>query len=79
MKIITATRLRNDIFKLLDEVLRTKQPLIVKRKGQNIRIEAEQKSSPTESLFSKPPRTKAVIGDSEELVNLKAWKWSESE
>ena len=79
MKTISATGLRNDIFKLLDEVLKTRQPLIVNRKGQKIRIEAEKKGSPTQSLFSKPLRTDVVSGDTEELVNVKAWEWSEAE
>jgi prevent-host-death family protein len=79
MKTISATGLRNNIFKLLDEVLKTKQPLIVNRKGQKIRIEVEKKESPTQSLFSKPIRKGVVSGDSEELVNVKVWEWSEVE
>jgi hypothetical protein len=78
MKTISTTALRNNIFNLLDEVLKTKQPLIVKRKGKKIKIEAEKSESPTRKLFSKPIRKDVVVGNSEELVNIKAWEWNEN-
>lgn len=78
MKTVSITALRNDIFNLLDEVIKTKQPLIVNRKGQQIKIEAERSKSPTQDLFSKPIRKDVVIGDSDELVNIKSWKWDET-
>ena len=77
MKTISTTALRNNIFNLLDEVLKTKQPLIVNRKGQKIKIAAEKSESPTRKLFSKPIRKDVVVGNSEELVNIKVWEWAE--
>jgi hypothetical protein len=79
MKEVTATGLRNDIFNMLDAVIRTGQPLVVKRKGHRIIIDVEKMKSPTERLFSRSYRKNAVIGDPEDLVDIKAWEWEESE
>jgi len=66
MTTVTASALRSNIYKLLDSVAETGQPLLVKRKGRSIKIVCEEKVSKLSRLV----KHECLVGDPEELVHL---------
>lgn len=64
---ITASELRANIYKLLDEVLETGAPLDIERKGRVVRIVAVEPPSKLEKL---PTREGYIRGDADELVHI---------
>ncbi len=64
---ITASKLREDIYRLLDGVLATGVPIEIERKGRTLRIVAD---AAPERLSRLVRRTDVVVGDSEELVHV---------
>ncbi len=72
---MTASALRRDIYRVLDRVLETGEPVIIERKGRRIRISAEEAPSRLNSLVR---RADVVVGDSEDFVHLD-WssEWTE--
>lgn len=71
---ISASRLRENIYNILDEVAETGVPVKVIRKGKVIRIEAEQKPSKLGRLRKRP----YALKDAESIVQMD-WlnEWSE--
>ena len=67
---ISATRLRQDIYRLLDEVLRTGQPLEIERHGQVLRITAAPPRSRLERI---DPVHELIVGDPDGFAS---WDWS---
>jgi hypothetical protein len=72
---MTASKLRQDIYRILDQVIETGEPVIVERHGKRIRIAAEETPSRIGSLVRRPD---VVVGDSEDFVHLD-WsnEWTE--
>lgn len=72
---MTASALRRDIYRILDRVIETGEPVVVERKGRHIRISAEEAPSRLDSLVLRPD---VVIGDSADFVHLD-WssEWTE--
>jgi len=68
---VTATELRKNIYKLLDEVLNSNIPLEVERKGKRLIITPADRGAKIERL---QPHAECIIGDPEELVHM---DWSE--
>jgi hypothetical protein len=64
---VTATELRKNIYKFLDEVLSTNTPLEIERKGKRIIIAPADRGSRLDRL---EPHTDCIVGDPEELVHL---------
>jgi hypothetical protein len=64
---VTATELRRNIYKLLDEVLQSKVPLEVKRKGKRLIIIPADACSKFDRL---DPHVDCVKGDLEDLVHM---------
>lgn len=67
MKTITVTELRGNIFKLLDEVLRTGIPIEVNKGGKTLRIVPAEPSSKLQNLISRPD---VINGNPEDIVNI---------
>lgn len=44
--IVTPTQLRENIYKILDDVIETQRPIEISRKGQVVRLIFEQKKHP---------------------------------
>lgn len=63
----TASKLRADIYRMLDEVLETGQPLEVERNGKTLVIAPKEEKSIWERL---PRREGAIVGDPHELVHM---------
>ena len=64
---ITASELRANVYRLLDEVLETGQPLEIDRGGRTLRIIAVEPSSRVAAL---PKRPEFLVGDPEDLVSM---------
>lgn len=64
---ISASKLRADIYRLLDQVLDTGQPLEIERKGKVLVIEPKEQGSRLDRL---PHNEGFIVGDPEDLVSL---------
>ena len=69
---ITASQLRQDVYRLLDQVLSTGQPLEIERNGQLLRITPAHAGSRLERL---PVMEELVTEDPSDLASL---DWSEN-
>jgi hypothetical protein len=67
---ITASKLREDVYNILDDVLETGVPVEVRRKGKLLKIIAEEKPS----KLSRLKKRDIVVGDPDDLVEI---DWSE--
>jgi hypothetical protein len=70
---VSSTKLRENIYALLDEVLETGKPLEIRRKGRKLFIVPEPPSSKLARLRKRP----TIKGDPEKLVHRdwsKEWK-----
>ena len=67
---IKASALRENIYRLLDEVLETGVPIEIERRGKILRIAATEPRSKLDNLRPRP----YLLTDPEELVHL---DWSE--
>jgi len=67
---ITTSELRGNIYRLLDQVLETGQPLEIERKGKIIKIVPADKSTKLDRLV----KHDCLKGDMEDIVHL---DWSE--
>lgn len=63
---VSASVLRQNIYRLLDEVVETGQPLVIERKGHRLKVVCQDEGSKLERLV----RHDCVVGDPEELVHL---------
>lgn len=72
---ITATKLRQDVYNILDQVAATGQPVDIERKGKRLRIvllpEVATNRLAVLSSLSDPD---LIVGDPEDLVHI---DWSE--
>jgi len=65
---ISASKLRQDIYRILDEAIETGQPVEVARKGKVLKIVPPAK--PKDKLANLKKRPGAIIGDPEDLVRI---------
>ena len=72
---ISLTALRNNLFKIVDEVIKTGNPLELERKGHRLKIVLEANKSKLENL--KPHD--CIVGNPDELIDLKVAEWHEPE
>lgn len=66
---INATQFRENIYKLLDRVLETGEPLEIVRKGRRLRI-APAGAPKGFSLSSLEPHLDAIVGDPDDLIHM---------
>ena len=64
---LTASKLREDIYRILDHILATGAPVEIERNGRRLRIVADDAPSKFTRLVR---RTDVVVGDSEDFVHL---------
>ncbi|MFZ4811520.1 MAG: type II toxin-antitoxin system Phd/YefM family antitoxin [Ilumatobacteraceae bacterium] len=69
--ILTASKLREDIYRVLDHVLATGEPVEIERNGRRLRITADDAPTRLSRLVR---RNGIVTGDSDDLVQL---DWSD--
>ena len=65
--ILTASKLRENVYRVLDHVLETGEPAEIERNGRRLRIVADYRPSRLDRLVR---RTDVAIGDSEDFVHL---------
>ena len=73
---VTASQLRADIYRILDQVAETGIPVEIVRRRRRLKIVPAEDSKPRK-LDRLKARTKALVGDPEALVHLdwsKDWK-----
>jgi hypothetical protein len=75
MRPISLTALRSNLFKIVDEVIETGNPVELERKGIRLKIVIEAKKSKLENL--KPHD--CIVGNPDELIDLKVAEWHETE
>jgi prevent-host-death family protein len=73
---ISLTKMRSDLYKIMDRVLDTGVPVEIERRGRKIRIIPVPPKSKLDNLVKRPG---TIIGDPEEIVHLD-WsdEWSEA-
>ena len=71
MSQISLTTLRQQLFKVVDRIIKTGVPVEISRRGHRLRIVPVAKTS---KLARLTPH-KATVGNPEDLVELKAGKW----
>lgn len=64
---VTASELRQNVYRLLDEVLRTGRPLEIERGGRRLRIVPVEAPAKLSRLSVHPG---TIVGDPEDLVHL---------
>ena len=64
---ISASKLRANVYRLLDEVLETGRPLEIERNGKVLVIASKQGQSFWDRL---PRREGAIVGDPDELIHI---------
>lgn len=64
---ISASKLRANVYRLLDEVLDSGRPLEIERKGKILVIAPREEQSIWDRL---PRREGAIIGDPDELIHM---------
>ncbi len=67
MKTLTASKLREDIYRVLDHVLATGEPVEIERNGRRLRIVPDEPPSRLGKLIR---RDDVVVGDSDDLVHV---------
>ncbi|PSL04011.1 antitoxin Phd_YefM of type II toxin-antitoxin system [Haloactinopolyspora alba] len=71
---VTASELRQNVYRLLDEVLESGAPLDIERNGRRLRIVAVESPSKLARLTPHPDTT---VGDPEDLVHVDwSGEWS---
>lgn len=63
---ITLTQLRADLYRIIDEVIETGQPLVIERNGQQVVIQRSPVESRLATLVARP---EVIVGDPEDLVH----------
>jgi len=64
---VTPSQLRQDIYRLIDKVLETGEPLEIERKGRRLRLVADE---PVDRLSRIRIQPGVIIGDPEDLVSI---------
>lgn len=70
---ITATGLRENLYRILDQILETGQSVEIERKGKLLRIVPEKPGS----IFDRLEEHDTIVGDPDELVHIdwsSTWK-----
>jgi antitoxin (DNA-binding transcriptional repressor) of toxin-antitoxin stability system len=70
---ITASELRANVYRLLDQVLETGEPLEIERAGRRLRIVAADPGPPVGSKLERLKgrgNPNAIVGDPEDLVHM---------
>lgn len=67
MQPITLTALRSKLFKIVDQVIQTGNPVVIERKGFRVKLTLEGKKSKLKNL--KPHN--CIVGNPDDLVRIK--------
>lgn len=73
METVTLTALRQNIFRLADQVLETGEPVLIERNGRHLVLMPEKPRLKLDNL----PRRNAIVGDPDDLAEIQVWDASE--
>ena len=73
MSLISLTALRNNLFKIVDDIIKTGNPVEIERNGHRLKIILEEKRSKLDNL--KPHD--CIVGDPDDLIQIKVGEWGE--
>ena len=73
MASLTLTALRNNLFKIVDEIIKTGNPVEIERNGHRLKIVLKEKKSKLENLKSHD----CINDDPDDLVHLEVAEWRE--
>jgi hypothetical protein len=62
---VTASKLRENVYRILDQVLETGTPVEIKRKGRTLKIVSEKPAKKTSRLI----RRNVIRGNAEDLIH----------
>lgn len=71
---MSLTALRKRLYEVVDRVLATGLPAVVERRGRRVLIVADEKRS---TRLGRLKRRSGIVGDPDDLVDLKVWEWHE--
>ena len=74
MKPISLTALRNNIFKIVDGIIKSGNPVEIERNGHRLKIVLEKQKSKLENLIQHD----CIVGDPDELIDLQVGEWHET-
>lgn len=76
METYSLTALRKQLYKVVDHVLESGIPVEIERKGQKLLLIPAQKPV---SKLANLKRRKGIVGDPDDLVQLRVSEWNESD
>ena len=72
---LSITKVRSDLYKIVDRVLETGIPVEIERRGKKVRIVPVRQKSKLDNLVKRPG---TIIGNPEEIVHMDwSGEWSE--
>jgi hypothetical protein len=71
---MSLTKLRSQLFKVVDELIRTGIPVEIERKGHKLKIVLDKKKSKLENLKTHD----CIVGDPDALVHVKVAEWRDN-
>ena len=74
MEKIATTDLRNNLYKIMDNIVLTGVPKIIERKGHRLKIALDDNKI---DKFKHLKEHNSIIGNPEDLINIKLYKWEE--
>ena len=73
MSLISLTALRNNLFKIVDDIIKTGNPVEIERNGHRLEIILKEKRSKLDNL--KPHD--CIVGNPDDLIQIKVGEWGE--
>lgn len=73
---ITVTELRNNLYKIIDQVITTGCAQEIERKGHILKIILDESKKRKSKLMNLVPHN-TIVGDPDELIDIKVGKWWE--
>ncbi len=74
METYTLTALRKDLYRIVDRILETGEPVELERNGQRLLLVPEQRPS----RLARLPRRQGIVGDPDTLVDAETAQWNEA-
>jgi len=74
MRSISLTALRSNLFKIVDDIIKTGNPVEIERNGHRLKIILEEKRRKLDNL--KPHD--CIVGDPDDLLQIKVGEWGEA-
>jgi prevent-host-death family protein len=68
---ISVTKLRANLYEIVDRVIETGMPVEIERKGERVRLAPAKRQAKLQKLVKHP---KTIVGDPEDIVHM---DWSE--